>query len=60
MLGHADVGITLNLYSHVLPTMQRSAVDALEERLEKPVAVKMAVKRVSRQSEERVSAGQPS
>ncbi len=26
MLGHASVGITLDLYSHVTPTMQREAV----------------------------------
>jgi integrase len=25
-LGHASVGITLDLYSHVTPTMQREAV----------------------------------
>lgn len=28
-LGHADVTITLNIYSHVLPTMQREAADKL-------------------------------
>jgi integrase len=28
-LGHADVTITLNIYSHVLPTMQRDAADRL-------------------------------
>ena len=26
MLGHASVSITLDLYSHVTPTMQREAV----------------------------------
>jgi integrase len=30
MLGHASVTITLNTYSHVLPDMQDSAVDAME------------------------------
>jgi len=30
MLGHADVQITLNRYSHVLPTMQAEAAAALE------------------------------
>ena len=30
MLGHSQIAITLNLYSHVTPTMQRQAVEALE------------------------------
>jgi len=30
-LGHASVGITLDTYSHVLPSMQREAVAAFEE-----------------------------
>ena len=30
MLGHSQVGITLDLYSHVTPTMQRQAVEALD------------------------------
>jgi integrase len=30
MLGHASIGITLNTYSHVLPTMQRSAAAAMD------------------------------
>lgn len=29
MLGHSKIAITLDLYSHVTPTMQRQAVDAL-------------------------------
>ena len=33
MLGHASIAITLNTYSHVLPTMQHDAVQALEEAL---------------------------
>lgn len=28
-LGHADVGTTLNIYSHILPDMQRNAIDKL-------------------------------
>lgn len=27
---HASIGITLNTYSHVLPTMQRSAAAAMD------------------------------
>ncbi len=30
MLGHSQIAITLDLYSHVTPTMQRQAVEALE------------------------------
>jgi integrase len=29
-LGHASVAITLDLYSHVMPTMSRTAADAIE------------------------------
>jgi integrase len=31
-LGHASVGITLDLYSHVTKTMQRDAVDAISRK----------------------------
>jgi integrase len=31
MLGHASIAITLDTYSHVLPTMQESAAKAMEE-----------------------------
>ncbi len=31
MLGHSNVGITLDLYSHVTPTMQREAVAAMDD-----------------------------
>ena len=34
-LGHADIGTTANIYSHVAPTMQRQAVDAFSEALDK-------------------------
>jgi integrase len=30
-LGHASIGITLDVYSHVMPTMSQVAADALEE-----------------------------
>lgn len=33
-LGHAQIAITLDLYSHVTPTMQREAVNALDAVLE--------------------------
>ena len=30
-LGHARIGITLDTYSHVLPTMQHAAADKLDQ-----------------------------
>ena len=30
-LGHASVATTINVYSHVLPDMQRDAADALDK-----------------------------
>jgi integrase len=32
-LGHATVGITLDIYSHVLPGLQREAAERLDELL---------------------------
>lgn len=34
MLGHANISITLDTYSHVLPNMQAPAVDAMQDTLE--------------------------
>jgi integrase len=34
MLGHSQIAVTLDLYSHVTPTMQRQAVEALDAVLE--------------------------
>jgi integrase len=34
MLGHSSIAVTLDTYSHVLPTMQESAVRALEDALQ--------------------------
>ncbi len=31
VLGHASVGITLDLYSHVTPSMAQQAVTAMED-----------------------------
>ncbi len=33
MLGHSNISITLNIYSHVLPDMQREATAAMEAAL---------------------------
>lgn len=32
-LGHADITLTLNTYSHVLPSMQQEAAEKLDELL---------------------------
>jgi len=32
-LGHASIGITLDIYSHVLPSMQEEAADKINEGL---------------------------
>ena len=34
MLGHSQISITLDLYSHVTPTMQREAAEAMEALLQ--------------------------
>lgn len=34
-LGHSDIGTTLNTYSHVLPDMQRTIFEKLDEVFEK-------------------------
>ena len=39
-LGHASTGITLDLYSHVLPSMQKHAVEAAARRKLKPLGKK--------------------
>ena len=44
MLGHTDVAVTLNLYSHVTPTLQQQAADALDGLLGDTLAVNLAVK----------------
>ena len=33
MLGHSSISVTLDTYSHVLPTIRENAVRALEEAL---------------------------
>jgi integrase len=31
ILGHANISMTLGIYGHVLPSMQREAVDAMDD-----------------------------
>ncbi len=40
MLGHSNVAITLDLYSHITPTMQRQAADAIERALTDPLVIR--------------------
>lgn len=37
-LGHSDIGVTANIYSHVAPTMQRQAAAAFSEAMDKAVS----------------------
>lgn len=32
-LGHSQIGLTMNTYAHVMPTMLRDAADALDATL---------------------------
>ena len=32
-LGHANIGVTMDIYSHVMPGMQEAAALAIDERL---------------------------
>jgi integrase len=43
MLGHSRVGVTMDLYQHVTPTMQQEAARAFDTLLSDPVAVNLAV-----------------
>ena len=45
MLGHTTIGITLDLYSHVLPDMQREAAAAMDELLQEQVRAHIGVRR---------------
>ena len=39
LLGHSQIGLTMNTYSHVIPAMQNEAANRMDEILT-PVAVK--------------------
>ena len=34
ILGHTEISMTMDIYSHVLPTMQRDAMDKLNQAFE--------------------------
>jgi site-specific recombinase XerD len=38
LLGHADISLTLNVYSHVLPDMGDATADAMEAALQQVAA----------------------
>jgi len=46
MLGHSSVSITLNIYTHVLPHMQQSAVSAMDHLLAAPAIVDLPVRTI--------------
>jgi hypothetical protein len=43
LLGHSQIGLTMNTYSHVIPAMQNEVANRMDEILT-PVAVSVAVK----------------
>jgi integrase len=34
ILGHSEIGMTMNIYSHVMPTIQREAMDKVKKAFE--------------------------
>jgi integrase len=46
-LGHSDIGMTLNTYSHVLPSMQEDAAEKLDELL-RPIDVTAKIKKIGK------------
>ena len=36
LLGHSDITITLNIYSHVLPSLQQDAMDKMSSLFQRP------------------------
>jgi integrase len=48
MLGHSSVAITLDRYSHVIPTMQEEAALKMDRLLSDPVRVQTRVRRIPR------------
>jgi site-specific recombinase XerC len=60
MLGHANVAITLDLYSHTTPAMHREATTVLDELLAaEPVGVRSGVRQVLRRSVPNTKIGVP-
>ena len=36
VLGHAEIGVTMNTYTHVLPELRQEAADAIDELFGEP------------------------
>ena len=49
-LGHADISMTLNTYSHVLPSMQEDAAEKLDELLT-PIEVNREIKHLTEEKQ---------
>lgn len=47
-LGHSDISLTLNTYSHVLPSMQEEAADKMDELLT-PINVSSEINKIREQ-----------
>src|SRR5450759_4770989 len=50
-LGHADISLTLNTYSHVLPSMQEEAAEKMDELL-KPIDVSAELRKLGEPEKE--------
>ena len=48
VLGHSQIGLTMNTCAHVLPEIERHAVDAATKHLFGRLAVQVAVRSVAR------------
>jgi integrase len=57
-LGHSDISLTLNTYSHVLPSMQEDAAEKMDEILA-PIEVSESLKKVKEKAPPYLSTVQP-
>jgi integrase len=48
LLGHSQIPITMNTYSHVVPALRKDAADQMDAALKTPVATSVATKPVSK------------
>jgi integrase len=55
-LGHSDISLTLNTYSHVIPTMQEEAAEKMDEILV-PIEVSNELKKVAESTPSLVVSG---
>ena len=49
ILGHSDISLTLNIYSHVLPSMQEEAAEKMDELLA-PIDISEELKKIEEQT----------